>query len=76
MVKMVSFTKSPMALSLLFLSSILAVHDSSLFTPAAMLNAPRRGTAIPNSKGTKERLLSIRHQLIISQPMHISMVFG
>jgi hypothetical protein len=52
MVKMVSFTQSPMVLPLLFLSTILAVHASSLFTPAAMLSVTRRGTAIPNSKGT------------------------
>jgi hypothetical protein len=51
MVKMVSFTKSPMAFALLFFSGILAVHAASLFTPAAMLSAPRRGTAIPNSRG-------------------------
>src|ERR1700684_3345365 len=52
MVRMASFTKSPMAYVLLFLSSILFVDAASLFTPAAMLSAPRRGTAIPNSKGT------------------------
>jgi hypothetical protein len=52
MVKMVAFTKSPTALALLFLSSILFVDAASLFTPAAMLSAPRRGTAIPNSQGT------------------------
>lgn len=55
--KMVS---SPLSLSLallfLFLSSFLptnaASNDSTTFTPEAMLSAPRRGSALPNSDGT------------------------
>jgi len=51
MVTMVSLTKSPRAMALLFHSGILFVDAASLFAPAAMLSAPRRGTAIPNSRG-------------------------
>ncbi len=43
-----------MAIVLLFLSSLLVVNaaNTTKFTPEAMLSAPRRGTALPNSEGT------------------------
>ncbi len=44
--------KSPLALVSLFLSSVLSVNAAGSFTPAAMLSAPRRGTAVPNEAGT------------------------
>lgn len=47
--------KSPISLVLLVLSSILpslAASNGTLFTPEAMLSAPRRGSAIPNAEGT------------------------
>lgn len=51
---MAAFVKSPMAILLLFLSSLLVVSatNTTKFTPEAMLSAPRRGTALPNSEGT------------------------
>ena len=46
-------TKSPMALVVLFqfFSSTLA-QNGTLFTPEAMLSAPRRRSALPNPVGT------------------------
>ncbi|KAH8676522.1 Alpha/Beta hydrolase protein [Tricladium varicosporioides] len=47
--------KSPVSLVLLVLSSILpslAASNGALFTPEAMLSAPRRGSALPNAEGT------------------------
>lgn len=55
MVNMAPFTRLPMALVfmlLLIVVSVNATSNSSIFTPAAMLSAPRRGTALPNSDGT------------------------
>ena len=54
MVKIVFKMSSPVALIALILSilSISSATNSTLFTPKAMLSAPRRGTAIPNSEGT------------------------
>lgn len=52
---MVAISSSPMALLFLIFVSVFSVDaasNSSLFTPAAMLSAPRRGTALPNAAGT------------------------
>jgi len=52
MFNMAIIMKSPLALVSLFLSSVLSVNAAGSFTPAAMLSAPRRGTAVPNEAGT------------------------
>ncbi|KAF4628302.1 hypothetical protein G7Y89_g9852 [Cudoniella acicularis] len=55
LVKMVAIMKSPLSLVPFLLSSILpaiAASNGTLFTPEAMLSAPRRSTAIPNAAGT------------------------
>lgn len=49
---MVNIMKSPLALTTLLFSSVLSVNAAGTFTPAAMLSAPRRGTALPNDAGT------------------------
>jgi hypothetical protein len=51
---MALFLKSPWATVFLLFSSLLSVNAANVtkFTPEAMLSAPRRGTALPNSEGT------------------------
>ncbi|TVY81913.1 Dipeptidyl-peptidase [Lachnellula suecica] len=52
---MVAIMRSPLSLVTLLLSSVLSVSAASngtTFTPEAMLSAPRRGSALPNSEGT------------------------
>lgn len=51
---MASFLKLPCAAIFLLLSSLLSINaaNTTKFTPEAMLSAPRRGTALPNSEGT------------------------
>ncbi|CZR50334.1 related to secreted dipeptidyl-peptidase V precursor [Phialocephala subalpina] len=51
---MAAFMKSPLATAFLLLSSLFIVNaqNATKFTPEAMLSAPRRGTALPNSEGT------------------------
>ena len=46
--------KSPMALDILLFSifSLAFTQNGTLFTPEAMLSAPRRGSALPNLDGT------------------------
>lgn len=53
--KMVAVMRSPISLAVLALSSIFsvnAVSNTTQFTPQAMLSAPRRSSALPNSDGT------------------------
>jgi hypothetical protein len=55
MFNMVAIASLPMGFLAVLLASIFTVHaasNSSLFTPAAMLSAPRRGSALPNAAGT------------------------
>jgi hypothetical protein len=54
MLKMAFAMRSPMALVMLLLSifSSSYAQNGTLFTPEAMLSAPRRGTALPNPNGT------------------------
>lgn len=51
---MAALMRPPLAVVLLFLSSFFVVNvaNAAKFTPEAMLSAPRRGTALPNSDGT------------------------
>ncbi|TVY46697.1 putative dipeptidyl-peptidase [Lachnellula occidentalis] len=52
---MVVIMRSPVSLAILALSSIFsvnAVSNTTQFTPQAMLSAPRRSSALPNSDGT------------------------
>jgi hypothetical protein len=54
MTKMAFAVKWPMALVVLLLSifSLTFAQNGTLFTPEAMLSAPRRGSALPNPDGT------------------------
>lgn len=57
MVNMAVFTGSSMTVLFVLLSFLFSVNatnttNSSIFTPEAMLSAPRRGAALPNSEGT------------------------
>ncbi len=51
---MMKISNPPLAFLALILSTFLSLANASpsAFTPAAMLSAPRRSTALPNSDGT------------------------